>query len=259
MPKDQPIKPRKPLPPPPEGEQTEQPEVANPEDISPKVPSAPQTAGPQWAGPFWPMSATSEFKDDPDNPASFSNVERTIRKQPFEWGGIFDKTGKAKVVLTANSHNSVPIPADLVDFLRKLGGTAIFTHNHPENSSFSTDDVDLFIGAMMREIRIVSQRYVYSLSDPTMAFHGKTMARGYQRMQGWALADIQKQFDDELKSQDVKRLMTEIDVAGKARMMAMVMGTPVEYEEHIIVTDLINRRLFTKWGLTYNVVHIDEA
>lgn len=231
--------------------------VPMPEPEAPKLPSAPST-GPQDAGPFWPVSATSQFKDDPANPASFSNVERIIRKQPIEWGALFDETGKAKVVLTANSQNSIPILPDLVTLMRRMNGQAIFTHNHPQNSSFSMDDVNLFIGCMMREIRIVSQRYVYSLSDPTFAFHKATVTGNYQHLPGWDLAGIQKQFNDELKSQEFKRISIENDIDGKARMMAMVMGTPMELEKHILVTDMVNRRLFTSWGLTYNVIHIEE-
>ena len=231
---------------------------ATPENIAPKIPSAPAPMGPQDAGPFWPVVATAAFKIDPENPANFANVERVIRKQPIEWGALFDPTGKAKVVLTANDQNSVPIVPELVQMMRRMNGQAIFTHNHPMSSSFSMDDVNLFIGCLIREIRIVSQRYVYSLSDPTWAFHSQVIDKSYRHAPGWTLPEIQKQFDAELKSQDFKRVMIESDVAGKARMMAMVMGTPMELEEHIIVTDMVNRRLFTKWGLTYNVVHIQE-
>jgi hypothetical protein len=229
------------------------------EDIAPKTPSAPVAPlGSTDVAPFFPVSATSAFKNDLANPACFTNIERTIRLMPIEWGALFDANGKAKVVLTANSQNSIPIVPDLTTMMRRMNGTAIFTHNHPQNSSFSMDDVNLFIGCMMREIRIVSKRYVYSLSDPTFAFHKGKVSANYQHLPGWDLAGIQKQFDEEVKSQDFKRFCIENDVDGKARMMAMVLGSPMEIEKHILITDMVNRRLFTRWGLTYNVAHIEE-
>lgn len=223
-----------------------------------KIPSAPEM-GPEWAGPFWPAVATYLFKAEQADPASFPNVERVIRGQPIEWGALFDAKGKAKVVLTANSSNSIPIMPELVQIMRGMGGTAIFTHNHPQSSSFSMDDVNLFVGCGMREIRVVSERYVYSLSDPTFAFHQATVdLKTWRHMPGWDLAGIQKQFNDEIKSEDFKRMSIESDLDGKARMLAMVLGTPMEYEKHLLVSDMINRRLFTMWGLTYNVVHVEE-
>lgn len=228
-----------------------------PQDIAPKAPPAPLQSEPSKVNPFWPATASSLFKDDPTNPASFSNVERLIRKKPIEWGALFDDTGKAKVVMTANSENSIPIIPEMVQLMRNMKGKAIFTHNHPQNSSFSMDDVNLFIGCTMNEIRIVSERYVYSLSDPTFSFHKNTITEDFQHLPGWDLKGIQKQFTDDLNSDELKRLFVEYDIDGKSRMMAMVLGTSVEQEQHIIITDLINRRLFTKWGLNYTVYHIE--
>ena len=63
---------------------------------------------------------------------------------------ILDKMGEATSVRFEESE------------ITKLKG-AIFTHSHPSNNSFSADDLAFAANAKLKEMRIVSTRYKYSL------------------------------------------------------------------------------------------------
>ena len=206
--------------------------------------------------PFTPVSAGSEFKNDPQDIKSFGNVERTIRTQQYEWGGVFDgKTGRIIDVLSNDSENSVNISDKVITAMRALKGEALFTHNHPGSSSFSTQDINLFIGGHLREMRIVSDRFIYSLADPTGSF--KDMAiKGSVHKKGFNLAGLTKQYKEERDSRDYKKAYVAQDIEGQALAQALKNKTDFSHELRILETDFVNSRMFKKWGLTYTKIPI---
>lgn len=97
-----------------------------------------------------------------DNGSSLAKVESAIRGKNVEYLAAFDASGKKLAELTDSSVDSVRMPQKLIDFLAE-NDIKVLTHNHPGDSSFSPDDVNVAIALDLGELRVVSVSYTYSL------------------------------------------------------------------------------------------------
>jgi SPP1 gp7 family putative phage head morphogenesis protein len=86
-------------------------------------------------------------------------AENEIAGNKFETGIAFDAKGN-EVFRKKGGKHQVAFSASESE---KIKGTT-FTHNHPSGSNFSPDDLDFFDSLDLKEIRAVSEDFVYSLS-----------------------------------------------------------------------------------------------
>lgn len=90
------------------------------------------------------------------------NVEDKIRNQDFESAALYDKDGNR--ILFKNGEKSQVTFTRAEIALMKDG---VLTHNHPNSLSFSDADMTFFADHGLKEIRAVSRRFDYSLTNPT--------------------------------------------------------------------------------------------
>lgn len=101
-------------------------------------------------------------------------IEDEIRKnKDFETAVVFDKYGNV-IIDKRGDHKSVAFTDD--EILRMKD--AVFTHNHPKGwgfgekdpqrngNSFSGEDLDIAIRADLKEIRVVTPKYTFSMKRP---------------------------------------------------------------------------------------------
>lgn len=89
-------------------------------------------------------------------------VEKEIADNDFETAAVF--AGDGTLVLRKAGERAA------VHFTRQevlqMIDAAVFSHNHPRNTSFSLADVDLAWRLRIGEIRVVSQRFLYWMRPP---------------------------------------------------------------------------------------------
>lgn len=78
-------------------------------------------------------------------------AENAIRKRGVEHIGAFDAAGKL-LHTDVGTRNSVPVPHKLMLQMRQRGDV-LLTHNHPNGSPFSPEDISIAITGNAREIR----------------------------------------------------------------------------------------------------------
>lgn len=93
-----------------------------------------------------PTGTFSEF-----GKTELRTTEEHIRGKSAEVAQVLDARGRSLLVKTTGSSNSVSFTAE--EASRMEGG--VLTHNHPNASPFSTEDVKLAVRRGLREIRAV--------------------------------------------------------------------------------------------------------
>lgn len=84
--------------------------------------------------------------------------EALMTGSPLEIGVIFD--GKQRIdIVTSNGKNYIDV--ENIDLENK-----ILSHNHPEGYPFSFADLKVFITKKLKEIRVITKQYTYSISNP---------------------------------------------------------------------------------------------
>lgn len=94
-------------------------------------------------------------------PSDIGQAERRIRKGSIEISHVFEdgrwlfgRVGDASVVGFSEEER------------RQLPGKTVI-HNHPGGTSFSKQDLDFFLANLVAELRVVTDRYRYSISLPS--------------------------------------------------------------------------------------------
>ena len=107
-------------------------------------------------------------------------LEEEIVQNAFETVALFDAAGTLLLRAGGESNRvSFTIPAELKE------NVMVITHNHPQGTSFSPEDVGVALRTGVEELRAVSPRYVYVLGPPKA---------------GWQTIDRQALADDVLKT-----------------------------------------------------------
>jgi hypothetical protein len=91
-----------------------------------------------------------------------ATVEKEIADNDFETAAVFARDG------TLLLHKAGERAA--VRFLRQevlqMIDAAVFTHNHPRNTSFSLADIDLAWRLRIGELRVISPHFLYRMRPP---------------------------------------------------------------------------------------------
>lgn len=86
-------------------------------------------------------------------------VEKEIAHDDFETAAVFASDG---TLLLRKAGERAAVRFTQQEALRMIDA-AVFTHNHPRDTSFSLADVDLAWRLRIREIRVVTQSFLYRL------------------------------------------------------------------------------------------------
>jgi hypothetical protein len=89
-------------------------------------------------------------------------VEKEIADNDFETAAVFAKDG---ALLLRKTGERAAIRFTPQEALRMIDA-AVFTHNHPRNTSFSLADVDLAWRLRIGELRVVTQSFLYRMRPP---------------------------------------------------------------------------------------------
>lgn len=100
--------------------------------------------------------------------SNIQDLEARIFSQDYETAGIYSQDGTLIFEKDGNG-NSVGFTSAEVN--QMTGG--ILTHNHPNGSSFSIDDIRLVHNSGLSEIRAVTNDYIYSLEVVRESFYSK--------------------------------------------------------------------------------------
>ena len=89
-------------------------------------------------------------------------VEKEIAHNDFETAAVFASDG---ALLLSKAGEQAAVRFTQREALRMIDA-AVFTHNHPRNTSFSLADVDLAWRLRIGEIRVVTQSFLYRMRPP---------------------------------------------------------------------------------------------
>ncbi|MGH7964858.1 MAG: hypothetical protein ACRERD_24100 [Candidatus Binatia bacterium] len=89
-------------------------------------------------------------------------VEEEIADNDFETAAVF--AGDGTLVLRKTGERAA-IRFTRQEVLQMIDA-AVFTHNHPRNTSFSLADIDLAWRLRIGEVRIVSRNFLYRMQPP---------------------------------------------------------------------------------------------
>lgn len=89
-------------------------------------------------------------------------IEKEIADNDFETAAVFANDG---TLLLRKTGERAAVRFTQPEALRMIDA-AVFTHNHPRNTSFSLADVDLAWRLRIGEIRVVTQSFLYRLRPP---------------------------------------------------------------------------------------------
>ena len=89
-------------------------------------------------------------------------VEKKIADNDFETAAVFATDG---TLLLRKTGERASVRFTQQEVLRMIDA-AVFTHNHPRNTSFSLADVDLAWRLRIEEIRVVSPSFLYRMRPP---------------------------------------------------------------------------------------------
>lgn len=98
-----------------------------------------------------------------DNGKTLKAVENATRGADVEYISAFDSKMKKIAELTDHSSNSVSLSQKFYDYFMKNDGS-ILTHNHPGSTSFSDADFNVAIIYNVKEMRVSSSLYTYTVS-----------------------------------------------------------------------------------------------
>ena len=102
----------------------------------------------------------SRTKDDmnQDTQETLGKFERRRRKNKIEFGIIIDREGNVIAQVKGNKHS---VSFNVSDLKKASGG--IVSHNHPNGSSFSIEDVLILLKYKLAELRAIGKEYRYSI------------------------------------------------------------------------------------------------
>lgn len=207
---------------------------------------------------FEPASAPRGFKNERSDPKSLINAELNFRRDAkAENIAVYDGKGEPLVAKSDGSIDSVELTSTDIVKIRALKGEAIVTHNHPKNRSFSANDLFLMVGVNAKEMRAVSDRFVYSLLDPKGSFRAKAIDyKSGRHKKGYLPND----FANMLNSIESNLSQSEsLAIAETARREAVSRGTDYDYEYQIVASHIINEKLFKQLGLEYRRIPITNT
>lgn len=87
-------------------------------------------------------------------------MESEIVNAEIEHCGAFNSEGKL-IFTKKGEYDKIEFYKSEVNIFKN---SEIFTHNHPEDKSFSMEDIFMAISTGIKEIRIISPNYIYSLN-----------------------------------------------------------------------------------------------
>lgn len=112
-----------------------------------------------WDLSFYDKAARREFPDTSTRArAAAVHFETTIRFEPIEHGAFFAPDGSQILYRTGTASN---VPYSAAELQSASG--LMFSHNHPEGSSFSNADIIMACIGKLVEIRVVCEEWRYSL------------------------------------------------------------------------------------------------
>ena len=145
---------------------------------------------------FTPDTVSDGFKNDPADPKSLVSFESSIKDNKIEYARAYSAEG-AELFATSGTRTQFLVDgASMRDFAAR--GDVVLTHNHPNGGSFSKNDINLFNLGNFKEIRAVSTRYAYTLSDPDKKFAKLTRKTELNRWgyhapkSGWSVNGINR-------------------------------------------------------------------
>jgi hypothetical protein len=90
-------------------------------------------------------------------------IEKEIAHNNFETAAVF---ASDSTLLLRKTGEGATIRFTQQEVLRMIDA-AVFTHNHPRNTSFSLADVDLAWRLRIGEIRVLSHSFLYRMQPPS--------------------------------------------------------------------------------------------
>lgn len=109
--------------------------------------------------------------------ASIHDYESSIANNNFESAGVYSSDGKL-LFTKKGDKTSVQFT---VDELNQMNGATV-THNHPDGSSFSRDDIRMFLNEKIKEIRAVGNEFTYSMvNDNSVELTSRAFDRVFRR------------------------------------------------------------------------------
>lgn len=97
------------------------------------------------------------------------------------------RTGNVIVEKTNNSKAEVFFSESDARLVRSFGGDVVFSHNHPEGTAFSPNDITNIVEYNVIETRIVSGKSSYYISDPAGEFRNKFKDKDIEDVQKFVL------------------------------------------------------------------------
>jgi hypothetical protein len=94
--------------------------------------------------------------------SAVSAIEKEIACNDFETAAVFADDG---MLLLRKAGERAAIRFTPQEALQMIDA-AVFTHNHPRNTSFSLADVDLAWRLRIGELRVVTQSFLYRMGPP---------------------------------------------------------------------------------------------
>ena len=120
-------------------------------------------------------------------------LEEEIAEQGFETAAAFQANG---ALLLKKSGQRAEVRFAREEAIRMLEA-AVFTHNHPRNTSFSLADVDLAWRLLIGEIRVISPRYHYSLQPPVGGWRSVTW-KAIEEIVNTTYMQVKQEFEEQI-------------------------------------------------------------
>ena len=129
-----------------------------------------------YGSPPSPRTPTPTAPFTQSTPYGIGEFENSIYNQQYETAGVYSSDGKL-LFTKDGTKSSVKFT---IDELNQLNG-ATLTHNHPSGTSFSRDDIKLFLNEKVKEIRAVDSEFVHSMiNGNSVKMTNKAVDRLYQ-------------------------------------------------------------------------------
>ena len=115
-------------------------------------------------------------------------MEKVFSQQPYECGSCVDKNGKNLFKTTDHAESSIDLT-----FYRDAMKDAVLTHNHPNGTTFSAEDISTAVSCGVAEIRACTKKGAFSLVRLFSLDEGPTDT---QREFSWRFSVATKKFQE---------------------------------------------------------------
>lgn len=115
-------------------------------------------------------------------------MEKVFSQQPYECGSCVDKNGKNLFKTTDHAESSIDLT-----FYRDAMKDAVLTHNHPNGTTFSAEDISTAVSCGVAEIRACTKKGAFSLVRLYSLDEGPTDS---QREFSWRFSVATKKFQE---------------------------------------------------------------